>query len=66
MRDNIPRRSLNKNSCTMQREQGRKEVEYDHQEQDVIARVEHIQDWFLIGFRLRRRVCVFSLREDKY
>lgn len=37
-------------------------MEYDHREQDVIARVEHIQDWFVTGFRLRRRACVFSLK----
>ena len=66
MRDNAPRRALNKKGYSMEKEEGRKEVEYDHREQYVIVRVEHVQDWFVIGFRLRRRrACVFSLKRRR-
>lgn len=64
MRDNDPRRALNKKGYSTEKEEGSKEVEYDHREQYVIARVEHVQDWFVIGFRLRR-ACAFSLKRKR-
>lgn len=65
MSDNASRRALSKKGYSMEKEEGRKEVEYDHREQYVIARVEHVQDWFVIGSGLRRRACVFSLKRRR-
>jgi len=42
MRDNVPRSALTKKGYSMEKEEGKKEVEYDHKEQCVIARVEHV------------------------
>lgn len=65
MRDNASRRALNKKSYCAEKEEGRKEVQYDHRQQYVIARVEHVQDGFVIGFRLRRSACVHSLKRRR-
>lgn len=62
MRDNASRRALNKMDYCAEKEEGRKEVQYDHRQQYVIARVEHIRGWLLIGFRLGRSACVRSLK----
>lgn len=62
MRDNASRRALSKKSYSLEKEKGSKEVERDQPEQCVIARVEHVQHWFLIGVRFRRGARVFGLR----